>query len=75
MSMELHSGGFENRKVEQANQMQMQLADMHGEDIGDFINKRAEGFRNIVNEHPELLDEYQTAPEETLKKMGPLLYH
>jgi hypothetical protein len=73
--MEQQMGGFEDMKVASANQMQMELASMHGQDFGDFIDTKAEEFRNIVRAHPEFLNEYQTAPEETLKKIEPLLYH
>ena len=73
--MEQQMGGFEDRRVEQANQMQMQLADMHGEDLIDFIGQRAEAFRGIVNAHPELYQEYERDPDATLKKIEPLLYH
>ncbi len=55
--------------------MQMQLADMHGEDIVSFIENRAEGFRGIVAAHPELLEDFVVSPEETLKRIEPLLYH
>jgi hypothetical protein len=73
--MEQQMGGFEDIKVASANQMQAELARMHNQDLGDFIITNAEEFRNIVTAHPELLNEYQTAPEETLKKIEPLLYH
>lgn len=68
-------GGFEDRRVEQANQMQMQLADMHGEDLIDFIDQRAGAFRDIVDAHPELYQEFEKDPNATLKKIEPLLYH
>ncbi len=75
MNMEQQMGGFEDRKIMATNQMQMQLAGMHGEDIAFFIENRAEEFRGIVIAHPEFLEAYQTEPEETLKKIEPLLYH
>lgn len=68
-------GGFEDINVASANQMQMELATRHGEDIGVFIDTKAEEFRNIVQAHPEFLQDYKTAPEATLKKIEPLLYH
>jgi hypothetical protein len=73
--MEQQMGGLEDRNVQQANQMQMQLADMHGEDLLEFIDKRAEAFRGIVNAHPGLYQEYERDPDATLKKIEPLLYH
>ena len=73
--MEQQMGGFEDRRVQQANQMQMQLADMHGEDLLDFIGQRAGEFRKIVDAHPELYQEYERDPGATLKKIEPLLYH
>ena len=75
MSMEQQMSGYEDTRVNSANQMQMQLADRHGEDILKFIETHAEEFRTLVEAHPEFLEEYQTAPEETLKKIEPLLYH
>ena len=75
MSMEQQMSGYEDKNVLSTNQMQMQLADMHGEDISAFIEAHAEEFRSIVDAHPEFLEEFQTAPEETLKKIEPLLYH
>lgn len=73
--MEQQMGGFEDIKVASANQMQMELAKMHGEDLGEFIATKARDFRNIVNAHPEYLEEYKNAPEATLRKIEPLLYH
>lgn len=68
-------GSFEDVRLESANQMQMELAKMHGEELGDFIATRAGEFRDIVNSHPEYLEEYKNAPEATLRKIEPLLYH
>lgn len=73
--MEQQIGGYDDKKVASTNQMQMQLASMHGQDFDEFISAKAEEFRNIVTAHPEFLEEYITAPEETLKKIEPLLYH
>jgi hypothetical protein len=78
--MEYQMGGFENKKNEvdvtaSSNQMQMELAEKHNQDLSDFIDTKAEEFRVIVNAHPEFLEEYQTSPEEVLKKIEPLLYH
>ena len=75
--MEQQMSGFENKEIDiaSANQMQMELAKIHNQDLGVFIDTKAEEFRAIVKAHPEFLDDYQTSPEETLKKIEPLLYH
>ena len=76
MNMERQMGGFtESNPTAVTNQMQMELAGMHGEDLNMFIETRAQEFRTIVTEHPEFLDEFEVAPEATLKKIEPLLYH
>ena len=53
MSMEQQMSGYEDTRVNSANQMQMQLADRHGEDILKFIETHAEEFRTLVEAHPE----------------------
>ena len=75
MRMEQQLGGFENNRLEVTNQMQMQLASMHGEEMGYFIDKRAEGFRSLIDAHPEFLEQFEKEPQTTLKKIEPLLYH
>jgi hypothetical protein len=74
MSME-QMGGFEDRAVLLGNQMQLDLALLHGEDLGMFIENHAAEFRDIIQDHPEFLDEFAEQPEQTLKKIEPLLYH
>ena len=68
-------GSFQDEKVLLGNQMQMQLAGMHGEDMGDFIDKHAEEFRNVVTQNPELLDEFKRDPEAALSKLSQRIYH
>ncbi len=75
MNMEQQMGGYEDKKLASENQMQIELANMHGQDFVDFVDTKAAEFRDIVTRYPEFLEEYQTAPEETLKKIEPLLYH
>ncbi len=67
-------GSFD-RSVELGNQMQMKLAELHGEDIGDFIERHAEDFRNFLKTHPDVLDSFEQKPEEALKQAGEVIYH
>lgn len=73
--MEQQNGGFEDRKVALGNQMQIQLAVLHGEQVEDFIERHATEFREIINSNPELLDTYTQDPEGTLKKVSEIIYH
>ena len=76
MNMEQQmGGGFEDRKVALGNQMQMQLAEIHGEQLGDFIVNHAQDFREVLNSNPNLLDEYAVKPDETLGKVEKILFH
>ena len=74
MGME-QMGGFEDRKVLLGNQMQMGLASLHGEDVGDFIERHAEDFRKFVDTNPDILDKFEKEPEEVLRQVGEVIYH
>lgn len=68
-------GGGENEKVLLGNQMQMMLAERHGEQMGDFIDHHAEEFRKYVDTNQEILNAFKDNPEEALKTIEPVLYH
>ncbi len=74
MNME-QMGGYEDRNVALGNQMQMQLAEKHGEQLGDFIELHAEQFREIVTANPHFLEEYSHAPDSALEKVEKIIYH
>lgn len=68
-------GGFQDEKVLIGNQMQMALASMHGEDIGDFIERHAQDFRNTINANPKFLEMYKENPEQALSEISKEIYH
>jgi hypothetical protein len=53
----------------------MMLADRHGEQLDDFINRHAREFRKYVDSHNDILDTFKENPEEALKEIEPILYH
>ena len=68
-------GGFEDRNVFLGNMMQVAIAKSSGEDISTFITDKAAKFRNIINAHPEYLENFKKDPEKTIQEMSSLLYH
>lgn len=54
------------------NHMQLMLAQLSGEDIGDFIEHHAEAFRALVDAHPEYVRTYPEDPARVLKEIAPL---
>lgn len=68
-------GDFANERVMLGNQMQMELASMHGEQLEDFIEKHAADFRATVDRQPELLQEFKDNPDSALKKLSESIYH
>lgn len=68
-------GGFEDRKVLLGNQMQAELAKFRGKTIEEFIVDDAEGFRNLVKEHPEILENFEKDHDETLRRVGSIVFH
>ncbi len=58
-----------------ANTMQMELAQLHGETIEDFITKHASDFRNVIDTHPEFIDIFEKDHEKALEEIGDIIYH
>jgi hypothetical protein len=54
------------------NHMQLMLAQLSGEDIGDFIEHHAQTFRALVEEHPEYVSAYRENPARLLRELAPL---
>ena len=57
------------------NIMQVRLAEIHGEDFGDFLDSHADGFRVYAKEHPEIFEEYKRNPDVTLQEISENIYH
>lgn len=53
---------------------QIKLAELHSEDLFSWIDEHANDFRNVINEHPELIDKFEDEPEQTLKELDDYLY-
>jgi hypothetical protein len=70
-------GHFEqdNPRLSTRNEMQFALAEMHGEDFMDFVNKHAKTFGDYFDKHPELVARYKDNPEEALKEKEKIVYH
>lgn len=73
--MEKFGTGNENTILATTNEMQIALAQLHGEALENFIETRASEFREIINGHPEYVEEFQNNPKSVLDKIEPLLYH
>lgn len=65
----------ENNRTLIGNMMQVELAERHGESIEDFITKHAGDFREVVDKHPEFLDEFEEDKELALKHVEDIVYH
>jgi hypothetical protein len=68
----------QNEEIASSNQMQIVLAETHGEDIGDFIDHHAEAFRRLVTDHPELLTQFGKGGAEqelALREAEKVIYH
>ena len=57
------------------NIMQAELARIHEEAFDKFLETHAEGFRNLMDANPELIDEFEKDPETTLAKISETIYH
>ncbi len=65
----------QNKSVLIANMMQIKLAQLHGESIDSFIEKHSSDFRNIINDHPEFIDDFEKDENKALKEVGDIIYH
>jgi hypothetical protein len=57
------------------NMMQIQLADLCGESIDEFIERHAERFHDLIQANPDLLDEYKRTPDSILAKVKEKILH
>lgn len=74
MKME-QMGNADDNKVRLGNQMQMQLAKQHGEELDSFITKHSYDLRVVLDSNPNLLEEFNEDPDGTLEKVGKSIYH
>lgn len=72
--MEQMGNLYEQSKMGVENLLQIQLAEMHGEDLETFSDKHAEDFRRTVSTQPELIQQYNTDPDAVLKALGDIIY-
>ena len=63
---------YERTPMGIGNEMQRELAKKHD----DFFEEaHLISFRETLDAHPEFIQEYETYPEETLKKIEEIIYH
>lgn len=55
--------------------LQKKLAQEHGEDIFDFINKHAKDFGDYVEAHQDLLRRYKLDPDGAFEEVEKIIYH
>ncbi len=63
------------REVQMGNTIQIQLAQMHGEDLEVFVRAHSEEFRSLITAHPELVKKFEEDPQSTLQEMEKIIYH
>ncbi|MEK7582199.1 MAG: hypothetical protein AAB488_02640 [Patescibacteria group bacterium] len=57
------------------NNIQVELARRHNEELDDFIALHLDDFRKTVNEHPELVSQFEEDPDGTLEQIDEYLDH
>lgn len=72
---QFHPKSPEDIRTELGNAMQIQLAIRNGEEVSDFIEKHAQEVRKMLDDHPELFDQFAVSPEEVLSQMEEAIYH
>lgn len=64
-----------DRELVLSNLMQVQLASVHEEDFGEFLDKHGNDFRLAVTENPSLLTKFEQDPESALSEISAIIYH
>lgn len=63
------------REVQMGNTIQIQLAQMHGEDLEVFAGVHGEEFRSLITTHPELVRKFEEDPQAALQEIEKIIYH
>lgn len=55
--------------------MQIRLANEHGQDINDFIEAHAKDFGDFVGTNQNVLERYRHDPDGVIKEVEKIIYH
>ncbi|MEN9337744.1 MAG: hypothetical protein RIQ41_58 [Candidatus Parcubacteria bacterium] len=68
------TNSFEREQV-LGNLLQLELAELVGEDVESFIDNKGEQVRVFLSNHPGFLDFFEGHKEEALQEVHKDLYH
>ena len=61
--------------VDIRNNIQIEIAERHGEEMYDFISAHAKDIGDYLEINPEILRMYKTNPNEAIKEVEKVIYH